>query len=304
MNDSVKIRGQRFELPRGSAEYPRALETIARPPAVLYGIGSVEALSEGMAIVGARRATPYGRNAAKMFAGLAAQRGIAVISGGAIGCDACAHEAALGAGGITVAFLGGGCDCPYPVRNIELFQRIVDAGGAVVSERDWEFPPIGYAFRERNRLIAGLAKATLIVEAGQPSGTFSTADEALSANRDVLAVPGSIFSPTSRGANTLIAQGAWPVVDEDGFCELLDRLFPETCKKQSRSKTPTEEPDPLLAALAADPMRLEQLVELFADAKEESHMSSVSRLMTRIVRFESEGIIERFPDGRFGVVRM
>ncbi len=306
------IQGPRFELARGTEGYPAALELIPRPPAMLYGIGRVEALSEGMAVVGARQATPYGRNAAKMFSRLVARRGIPVISGGAIGCDSCAHEAALAAGGITVAFLGGGCDRPYPARNLGLFQQIVDAGGAVVSEREWSFPPVGYTFRERNRLIAGLARATLIVEAGQPSGTFSTADEALSANRDVLAVPGSIFSPTSRGANALIAQGAWPVVDEEGFEELLDRLFPGTGANYARGKTASSgthgeedgsEIDPLVAALRADPLRLERLVALFVDEREENRVGAISNLMTKVARLESEGVIERFPDGRFGVVR-
>ena len=276
------VRGARWEIARGSEGYPAALEAIPRPPDTLYGVGDLDALTEGLSVVGARRATPYG---------------------GALGCDSCAHEAALSSGGKTVAFLGGGCNRPYPVRNVGLFQRIVDAGGAVVSEHPWDFPPVGYTFRERNRLIAGLGRATLIVEAGLPSGTFSTADEALAANRDVLAVPGSIFSPTSRGANALISQGAYPVVDEASFSELLDRLFPETRTGQLAFEMPQEHDDPMLAALAADPLRLEQMVEMFAD-DEEDRVAAISRLMTRIVRLEGEGVIERFPDGRFGVTKM
>ena len=297
------IRGTRYEIARGTAGYPPAFELIPRPPKMLYVVGDPDVLREGLAVVGARRATPYGRSAAKLFAGMAAKRGITIISGGALGCDSCAHEAALDAGAKTVAFLGGGCNQVYPVHNTGLFQNIVDAGGAVVSEHPWDFPPVGYAFRERNRLIAGLGRATLIVEAGLPSGTFSTADEALAANRDVLAVPGSIFSPTSRGANALISQGAYPVVDEASFSELLDRLFPETRSGQLSFNLPQDQDDPVLSALAADPLRLEQLVEMFAD-DDEDRVSAISRLMTRIVRLEGEGVIERFPDGRFGVVKM
>lgn len=296
------IKGGRCELARGEEGFPPALSSIPRPPEKLYVIGDPDALREGLSVVGARRATPYGRNAAKTFAGMAAERGISIISGGAVGCDRCAHEAALERGARTVAFLGGGCDRPYPARNVGLFQRIVDAGGAVVSERPWEFPPVGYAFRERNRLIAGLGKATLIVEAGLPSGTFSTADEALAANRDVLAVPGSIYSPTSRGANALIAQGAYPVVDEASFAELLDRLFPETRAGRPAIERARECDDPLLSALAANPMRLEQLVSLFVDDEGSDRARAISGLMTRIVRLEGDGAIERFPDGRFGVV--
>lgn len=107
--------------------------------------------------------------------------------------------------------LGGGCDCIYPESNRDLFQEVVDKGGAVISEHQWQFPPMPYTFRARNRIIAGLSRATLIVEAGLPSGTFSTADDALSSNREVLVVPGAITSPTSRGANRLLYQGATPI---------------------------------------------------------------------------------------------
>ena len=106
-----------------------------------------------------------------------------------------------------------------------LFQRIVDGGGAVVSEHVWDEDPKPYRFRLRNRLIAGLARATLIVEAGLPSGTFSTADEALAANRDVLVVPGAITAASSRGANRLIYQGATPVIDDETFEDALFSLF-------------------------------------------------------------------------------
>ena len=195
----TKLQGPRYALRRGANGYPDSLMGIPDPPKTLYVVGNLDALNDGLAVVGARKATPYGSSAAAKFAGLAAAKGVPVVSGGALGCDSQAHRGALDAGGKTVAVLGGGCDVPYPVRNASLFQEIVDKGGAVVSERDWEFPPLPYTFRARNRIIAGLARATLIVEAGLPSGTFSTADEALAANRDVLVVPGPITSPTSLG---------------------------------------------------------------------------------------------------------
>ena len=136
------LKGPRFELGPGDPLFPAALKAIAHPPARLYGIGSPAALQEGLAVVGARKATPYGRSCAKRFATLAAERGIAIISGGARGCDSVAHEAALAAGAPTVAFLGGGCDMLYPAEHFGLFQRIVEGGGAVVSEKPWEFPPM------------------------------------------------------------------------------------------------------------------------------------------------------------------
>ena len=147
----MRLEGERFELALEDSLFPKALKSIPHPPARLYGVGRPGALAEGLAVVGARRATPYGRGCAKRFAAAAAERGVAIISGGARGCDAVAHEAALAAGAPTVAFLGGGCNQLYPAENAGLFQRIVAAGGAVVSEHEWDFPPQPHTFRARNR---------------------------------------------------------------------------------------------------------------------------------------------------------
>lgn len=311
------IEGPRWEIARGALGYPSVFECLDDPPATLYVIGDPEALCDGLAVVGARKATPYGRQAARLFSGCAARRGIGIISGGARGCDAAAHEAALEAKGRTVAFLGGGCDMPYPACNVGLFGRIVASGGAVASEHAWEVPPKPYAFRARNRLIAGLARATLVVEAGIASGTFSTADAALRANREVLAVPGSIFSATSRGSNMLIGQGAMPVADEESFCEMLDRLFPDSSAAVSpfmqngdAASVPGQGVLPLLgeresdmaAALAADPMRLEQMIAAFSQGPG-AIFAGTSELMACVGRLEALGAIERFPDGRFGAIR-
>lgn len=289
---------------RGGEGYPAALERVAKPPERLYVVGSAEAMEEGIAIVGARRSTPYGRGCARRFARRAAERGIVVISGGARGCDAEAHRAALDAGGRTVAFLGGGYDRPYPAEHAGLFRRIAASGGAVVSEHVWDEPPLPYRFRARNRLIAGLARATLIVEAGLPSGTFSTADEALAADRDVLVVPGAITADTSRGANRLLYQGAMPVVDDETFDDALFSLF--GCLKQEQVEPPAPSgagrrglsDDPVVAALRAAPMGMEELHELAkglcggADPRQ--------WLMERLVQGEVAGLVARFPDGRWG----
>ena len=311
------VKGPRWEIARGTKGYPAALECLDDPPETLYVVGDPDALQEGLAVVGARKATPYGRAAARLLAGCAARRGIAIVSGGARGCDAAAHEAALEQGGRTVAFLGGGCDKVYPACNAGLFDRIAASGGAVVSEHPWEFPPKPYTFRARNRLIAGLSRAALVVEAGVGSGTFSTADEALRANRDVLAVPGSIFSETSRGANMLIGQGAMPVVDEESFVEMLDRMFPDTeaaCTSfgaapskgvvagQGVLPLPGPRETRLAAALAADPLRLEQMAAAFIGG-DEALFDGMSDLMACVGRLEAIGVIERYPDGRFGAVK-
>lgn len=338
----MQLRGPRAELAIGDAGFPEVLTSIPDPPRRLYVLGDPAALQEGLAVVGARKATPYGIGCAQRFAGAAAKQGVVVISGGARGCDAAAHEAVLAEGVPTVAFLGGGCDEPYPAAHAGLFQRIVDSGGAVVSEQPWEQKPRPYMFRQRNRLIAGLARAVLIVEAGLPSGTFSTADEALAANRDVLVVPGAITAASSRGANRLLYQGALPIVDDETFADALFSLF--GCLKQEEwplvGESAEESADsitgrgvsgraddsvttsvgksagrsgpggrkkrrlsalknsPVLAALAAEPLGME---ELYAVARESCGTAEPrSWLMERLVEAECTGLIARYPDGRWG----
>lgn len=156
--------------------------------------------------------------------------------------------------------LGGGCDCIYPESNRDLFQEVVDKGGAVISEHQWQFPPMPYTFRARNRIIAGLSRATLIVEAGLPSGTFSTADDALSSNREVLVVPGAITSPTSRGANRLLYQGATPIVDEETFEDVIFNLY-GCLKVQDMRKKEVSETSLLFAALQAEQLSIDALME-------------------------------------------
>lgn len=303
----MQLEGPRFELGRDDEGFPGVLTTIPDPPSRLYGVGDPAALQEGLAVVGARRATPYGRAAAKRFACSAAERGVAIISGGARGCDAVAHEAALAAGAPTVAFLGGGCNQIYPAENAGLFQRIVRGGGAVVSEHPWDFPPQGYTFRARNRLIAGLARATLIVEAGLPSGTFSTADEALAAGREVWVVPGAITSASSRGSNRLLYQGALPIVDDESFDEALLQTFGclsypageegagSGCAAASGVETRA---DPLLEALQAEPLGMEALRNLAQAARPGE--DSFTWLMVWLTTAQRDGLIAQYPDGRYG----
>ena len=298
------LEGPRTVLALGEPGYPEALACIPDPPLRLYVVGDVEALQEGIAIVGARKATPYGLGCAARFARLAAERGICVISGGARGCDAAAQRAALAAGGRTVSFLGGGCDQLYPAENAGLFQQIVDSHGAVASEHEWSAPPLPYQFRARNRLIAGLARATLIVEAGLPSGTFSTADEALAANRDVLVVPGAITSPSSRGANRLLSQGATPIVDDESFEDVLSLLFgclrtPPEGEAEDEELAPKPK-DPLAAALMAEPLGMDQMLAIAeANCGREQPRTW---LMRRLAEGEREGLFARHPDGRWGPV--
>lgn len=158
------LRGERHEIDISSPDFPHSLTYVRNPPKKLFVIGDISAIKEGLAVVGARRATPYGLSCSYHFASLASERKICIISGGARGCDTQSHRAALDNNSVTVVFHGPGIDNLYPTENTPLFQEIIDSGGAIISEHTWKEEPRGWMFRERNRLIAGLAKATLIVE--------------------------------------------------------------------------------------------------------------------------------------------
>lgn len=300
-SNNCLLEGERWVVEYGQCGYPAILMDVPNPPRNLYGIGDKSVLEGGLAVVGARKATPYGLAAAERFAGIAAKRGVVIVSGGALGCDTQAHKAALSVGGKTVVVLGGGCDCLYPSCNQPLFQEVIDAGGAVISEHTWDAPPLPRFFRTRNRIIAGLCKATLIVEAGLPSGTFSTADEALEANREVLVVPGAITSPTSLGANRLIYQGATPIIDDETFGDVLLSLFGILdMRVQDAEKRTTD--DSILAAIYAEPMSLESLLLLGNNPYPEYEL--LTGITLHLARLESQGLIARFPDGRYGPARV
>ena len=302
------LSGQRTVIDRQDALFPKALEMIPRPPKRLYVVGNPGALECGLAVIGARKSTPYGISCARRFAGIAAQKGVAIISGGARGCDSEAHKAALEAGGRTVVFLGGGCDRIYPAEHKGLFQRIIDTGGAVVSENPWDFDPLPYTFRARNRLIAGLAQAVLIVEAGLPSGTFSTADEAIDAGREVWAVPGCITSANARGSNRLILQGALPVVDDETFEDALLRVFgalkwPHGDDEDGDSSGGVsafgadDAERSIVEAILAQPLSMDELYGLANGLFGEETFRS--RLSVILVEAESMGLIARQADGRW-----
>jgi DNA processing protein len=286
-----------WEIAQTHALYPACLRDSPRPPRALRGFGDPTLLRPGLAIVGSRRATPYGLSCARIFAEWAAEHGVVVISGAAYGCDMAAHTAALESGGSTVAVLGCGADLDYPRSAARLLAQ-VRRSGAVISELPWGAPPLPYHFPERNRIIAGLAAVVLVVEAGLPSGTFITADHALDAGRSVLAVPGSVFSDNSRGCNRLIQQGARPVVEISDLAEELEAaglLAPETRLARSAFAAGSggnAASKRLREALASDPMRPD-------DAARALGLDIVT-LARQLTVLEAEGQITRYPDGRYG----
>ncbi len=205
-------------------EFPEQLLEIPQPPKTLYIRGKLPPKDHTyLAVVGSRKYTSYGRDICeKLIAGLAGYP-IVIVSGLALGIDSIAHRAALKAGLVTMSFPGSGLDnnALYPRNNTALADEIVESGGCLISE----FPPSMkaelYTFPQRNRLMAGMSKATLVIEAAEKSGTLITARMALDYNRDVLVVPGSVFSTTSTGTNKLIRQGAVPITNSNDLLEAL-----------------------------------------------------------------------------------
>lgn len=287
-------RAPRFEIGAGDSAYPKALATTESAPKRLYGIGDPAALVTGFSVVGARKATPYGLQAAELFSGYAARAGYTIVSGGAIGCDQAAHHSALDAGGVTVAVLGCGADVVYPSGAAGLLAAIA-RNGAVISEHPWGTPPARWRFRTRNRIIAGLSAALLVVEAGLPSGTFVTADYALAAGRDVLVVPGSIFAPECRGANRLLRQGGQPITDVSELAAALTDALgppPRGAGDQWSLEGVGLSEDPVLGAIRTSHLRPDDIARALA--------LDIVTVARRIGRLELEGLVVRFPDGRYG----
>jgi DNA processing protein len=203
--DSWRDRGISV-VARKDSSYPVLLQTIYNPPELLFYRGFLPPHDQLIAIVGTRRASAYGRNAAKSLASTVAASGFWVVSGAARGIDTAAHLGAIEQGK-TIAVLGCGVDISYPAENAKLLCQIA-ASGAVLSEYPPGTPPARGLFPARNRIISGLSRGVAVIEAGEKSGALITADAALDQNRDVFAVPGSIFSQQSRGSHNLIKQGA------------------------------------------------------------------------------------------------
>ncbi|RKY36332.1 MAG: DNA-protecting protein DprA [Candidatus Omnitrophota bacterium] len=246
------------------SEYPECLKQIYNPPVVLYVLGDVSILSQVcIGVVGCRRASFYGLTQAERISAELSVKGVCVVSGLAIGIDTAAHKGALSGTGKTIAVLGSGLGNIYPLRNKELAFKIIKQG-AIVSEFPLLTPPLQNNFPRRNRIISGLCKALVVVEAAKRSGSLITANFALEQNRDVYAVPGAANSINAQGTNKLIQQGAKLVqngqdVLEDLNIVFLDKLENITCKSQCSQIT--EETKKILAFLSANPLHIDIIIK-------------------------------------------
>jgi DNA processing protein len=280
-----------------SPGYPGYLREIFDPPFVLYCEGDPEVLrNPAVAVVGARRPTPYGRAVAEKLAAGLAGRGCVVASGLAAGIDACAHRGALQKGR-TIAVLGSGLDVPYPWENRGLHREIA-RNGAVVTEYALGTAPLAEHFPVRNRIISGLSLGLVVVEAARKSGSLITAKLALSQDREVMAVPGNVTSPLSEGPNGLIKDGARPVATWEDVAEGLPSPWREELLAEREAKEENSG-----ASLSPDESRL--LDELPADAAvpidelAERTGASVSSLLALLLGLELKGAVVQHPGKEF-----
>lgn len=245
------------------AEFPPSLLEIPQPPKTLYLAGilpSEETLL--LTVVGSRKYTSYGKMACeKIIAGLSGYP-IAIVSGLALGIDSIAHRAAIGAGLKTIAVPGSGLGekALYPASNLSLAKEIIARGGALLSEFPPDFRPTQWSFPERNRIMAGLSRGVLIVEAEEKSGTLITARLALEYNRDVYAIPGSIFGESARGSNTLIKRGAAPITSS---ADLLAALGFETAQENfaTQAKENANPEEVLVLELLREPLPRDMIIQ-------------------------------------------
>lgn len=272
-------------------EYPPLLREIHDPPPFLYVKGSMAGLDTALAIVGSRRASSYGVTTTRKLAAALAGQGVAVVSGLARGIDTAAHEGVLQEGGHTVAILGCGVDVIYPPENRRLYGELAERG-AVVSEFALGTRPVPENFPRRNRIISGISRGVLVVEATEKSGSLITAQFALDQGRDVFAVPGNITSAGSMGTNRLIKQGARLVESVE---DIVEELAPGRSRPLPISSGPqlTAEETSLCTLLADGPLQIDDL-----------HGRSgltVSVLSAMLLRLELRGVVMQLPGKTFAL---
>ncbi len=265
--------------------YPRLLNEIEQPPPVLYIRGEVLPEDEwAVAVVGTRRITAYGRQVAVEIGSALARNGITVVSGLARGVDAAAHQSSLDVGGRTLAILGSGVDRIYPPEHRRMAEQIITQG-AVISDYPPGTPPEAANFPPRNRIISGLARAVIVVEAGKRSGALITATFAAEQGREVFAVPGNITAPQSKGTNYLVQQGARPLLEIRDVLESLNIAMVNE-QRNARAVLPTDAIEAqIYAVLGQEPVHVD---EIRSRAK-----LPIEKVSAALVMMELKGIVRQ-----------
>jgi DNA processing protein len=271
------------------ADYPQMLLEIADPPLMLYAKGRLDLLaSRALAVVGSRNATAQGVANAEKFSEVLSGAGLTISSGMALGIDTAAHRGGLRGVGSTVAVIGTGADIVYPARNRELAHRIA-AEGCIVSEYALGTPALAANFPRRNRIISGLARGVLVVEAAAQSGSLITACVAAEQGRDVFAIPGSIHSPLSKGCHQLIKQGAKLVESAQDILEELGHGAAPAAQALDRAAQRDATPSRILHAAGFDPVDPDTLAMRCE--------IDIAALQAQLLTLELEGAIEMLPGG-------
>ena len=276
----------------GDDDYPRHLAALPDAPDMLFVRGRLPA-TPAVAVVGARRSTSYGQRIAETYGKAIAAAGWPLVSGLARGIDGAAHRGTTSGGGVGVAVLGSGIDVMYPKEHDALARRLVECGGAVISESPPGTPPEGWRFPPRNRVISGLAGVVVVVEATVKGGALITAEAALRQGRQVFAVPGDVGRVTSDGCNLLIRDGAYPVLDEADLVESLELALgprPRTC--------PASQP----ALLDEFEQRLVDLIGAGVDDSDRLIVeigSGPGTVLARLGSLELRGVIAQTEPGRY-----
>jgi DNA processing protein len=281
----------RFVVTLADESYPRPLLEIGDPPPLLYARGRLELLQRpGLAIVGSRNATAQGERNAEEFARALSAAGLTVVSGLALGIDAAAHRGGLAAAGGTIAVLGTGIDLVYPQRNAALAAEIAERG-LLLSEFALGTPAAAHNFPRRNRLISGLARGCLVIEAAVASGSLITARFAAEQGREVFAVPGSIHSPLSRGCHALIKSGAKLVESADDVLSEFSGWRTAPPADAAAPAAAAGEAGGLLAIMGHDPVDVDALCERAG--------LSAEQVSSQLLRLELDGRVTALPGGLF-----
>lgn len=274
-------------------DYPVRLLETADPPVILYLKGRRELLraadAAGIAIVGSRNATPGGLQNAENFARALSQAGMTIVSGMALGIDAAAHRGGLEGPGSTIAVVGTGLDLVYPARNKVLAHQLAEKA-LIVSEFALGTPALANNFPRRNRIISGLSRGVLVVEAALASGSLITARQAGEQGREVFAIPGSIHSPFSKGCHLLIKQGAKLVDDAHDILVELN-VPPNAIAPPALSASQAIGEEKILSAMGYDPVTIDSLVELTG--------KPADKVMARLTELELAGSIASLPGGKY-----
>jgi len=265
------------------SSYPHLLKEEACPPICLYIEGDSSILNDPqVAMVGSRKNSLYGKKVALELAENLSHAGIVVTSGLALGIDTYSHEGAINAGGATIAVLGNGLGSIYPARNKRLSEKIVELGGCLLSEFPIMAPPLRHHFPRRNRIIAGLSQAVVVVEAEPKSGTLITARLALEQNREVYAVPGSIFSAQSVGCLELIKNGAKPAIRVKDILEDLYIPIKNQALENLKEETPYKTKG-LMKYIGSEPISFDEILL-------ESRLTS-EKVSSMLIELELKGCI-------------